>query len=270
MSARGTGGGAPCDGERGAIAATYQVQPPEQFNFSYPGEWPKWARRFERFRKALGLADNDEESQANTLVYAMGDEADDILRSFGLSADDAKIYDVVKGEFDSHFIKRRNVIYEQASFNQRRQEAGESVDCFVTALYGLAEHCYYAALHDEMIRDRIVVGLRDAKLSESLQLDPELTLEKAVTKARQAQAVKQQQPLVRGSGESQSASVSHRHDRLLTRAGGANPIPRNLIKIRAQSLAKLSHLTRRRSVQPRKLCVTSAKRKAISTQFVGL
>ena len=101
----------------------------------------------------------------------MGDEADDILRSFGLSADDAKKYDVVKGKFDSHFIKRRNVIYERARFNQRRQEAGESVDCFVIALYGLAEHCEYAALHDEMIRDRIVVGLRDAKLSESLQLD---------------------------------------------------------------------------------------------------
>ena len=143
---------------------------------------------------------------------AMGDEADDILRSFGLSADDAKKYDVLKGKFDSHFIKRRNVIYERARFNQRRQEAGESVDCFVTALYGLAEHCEYAALHDEMIRDRIVVGLRDAKLSESLQLDPELTLEKAVTKARQAEAVKQQQLLVRGSSESQSASGSHMHD----------------------------------------------------------
>ena len=63
-----------------------------------------------------------------------------------------------------------------------------------------------------MIRDRIVVGLRDAKLSENLQLDPDLTLEKAVTKARQAEAVKEQEPLVRGSGESERASGSHRQD----------------------------------------------------------
>ena len=34
-------------------------------------------------------------------------------------------------------------------------------------LYALAEHCGYADLHDEMIRDRIV-GLRDARLSEKL------------------------------------------------------------------------------------------------------
>ena len=43
-----------------------------------------------------------------------------------------------------------------------------------------------------MIRDRIVVGLLDAKLSEKLQLDPELTLPKAVNQARQSEAVKKQ------------------------------------------------------------------------------
>ena len=123
----------------------------------------------------------------------MGDEADDILRSFRLSEEDAKKYDVVKAKFDGHFVKRRNVIYERAKLNQRCQEPGESVDSFITALYGLAEYCGYAGLHDEMIRDRIVVGLRDARLSEKLQLDPELTLEKAVTQVRQAEAVKQQQ-----------------------------------------------------------------------------
>ena len=140
-------------------AATYQVSPPERFNFSRPEEWPKWARRF---RKASGLDAKEEEAQINTLVYSMGD---DILRAFRLSAEDSKKYDTVKGKFDSHFVKRPNVICGRARFNQRRQEPGESVD---TALYGLAEHCGYSELHDEMIRDSIVVGLRDAKLSEKL------------------------------------------------------------------------------------------------------
>ena len=87
---------------------------------------------------------------------------------------------------------------KRAKFNQRRQEDGESVDAFITALYTLSEHCNYGNLHDEMIRDRIVVGIRDAVLAEKLQLDPELTLEKAVTRVRQAEAVKQQQPTIRG------------------------------------------------------------------------
>ena len=56
-----------------AASATYQVTPPEQFNFSHPEEWPKWALRFERFHKASGLKEKDEEVQVNTLIYAMGD-----------------------------------------------------------------------------------------------------------------------------------------------------------------------------------------------------
>ena len=44
-------------------------------------------------------------------------------------------------------------------FNMHRQEEGESVDSFITSLYRLAEHCNYRDLHDEMIRDWIVVGL---------------------------------------------------------------------------------------------------------------
>ena len=129
-----------------------------------------------------------------------GNDAEDILHSFRLSNDDSKKYDV-KGKFVSHFVKKRNVIYERAKFNQCIQEEGETEDSFITVLYGLAEHCGYDALH-EMIRDRIVVGIRDSRLAEKLQLDSELTLSKAVTQVRQAEAVKEQQHLVRGENHS--------------------------------------------------------------------
>ena len=104
------------------------------------------------------------------------------------------------------------MIFERARFNLRKQEEGESVDQFITSLYTLAEHCDYGALKDELIRDRIVVGLRDAKISEKLQLDSDLTLERAVTQARQKEAVHEQQSIVRGqvSVESKVDSVKFR------------------------------------------------------------
>ena len=108
----------------------------------------------------------------------MDDIAYDILISFKLFEEQQKEYDTVVAKFERHFVKKRNVIFERAKFNQRKQEEGESVDDFVTALYCLSEHCQYGNLCDEMIRDRIVVGLRDSSLSEKLQLEPELTLEK--------------------------------------------------------------------------------------------
>ena len=68
---------------------------------------------------ASGLSEQGDEAQVNTLIYAMGDEGDDILRSFAISADDRKVYETVKGKFDAHFVPRRNVIFERAKFNMR-------------------------------------------------------------------------------------------------------------------------------------------------------
>ena len=189
--------------------ATYQVTPPEPFTFTRPEEWQKWIRRFERFRKASGLEAKQQEAQVNTLIYTMGDEADDILRSFSLSEDEQKVYDTVKTRFERHFVKRRNIIFERAKFNSRKQEQGETVDAFITALYGLAEHCNYGNLHNEMIRDRIVVGICDVKLSEKLQLDPDLTLDKAVAQVRQSELVKQQQPVIRGEAQNSPVGAVH-------------------------------------------------------------
>ena len=66
--------------------------------------------------------------------------------------------------FQRHFVSRRNIIFERAKFNSRKQEDGETADSFITSLYGLAEHCAFGQLHDELIRDRIVVGIRDTDL----------------------------------------------------------------------------------------------------------
>ena len=114
-----------------------------------------------------------------------------------MSDDYREKYDAVKAKFEGHFIIKRNVIFERAKFNLRVQKEGESADNFITDLYTLAEHCQFGALHDELIRDRIVVGLRDKALSEKLQLESSLTLEKAINQARQKELIRQQQGIIR-------------------------------------------------------------------------
>ena len=75
------------------------------------------------------------------------------------------------------------------------------VSLWTTSLHTLSEHCGYGDMRDQLIRDLIAVGIRDDKLSEKMQLDPDLTLEKAISLARQSEAVKKQQPLIRGQIE---------------------------------------------------------------------
>ncbi|XP_025999271.1 uncharacterized protein K02A2.6-like [Astatotilapia calliptera] len=173
----------------------FQVTPPEKFTFR-SDDWTKWIKRFDRFRIASGLETQADENQVNALIYTMGEEAEDILVSLHLTPEEASDYETVKRRLDAHFVARRNIIFERAKFNQRQQETGESVDNFHTALHCLAEHCGYGTLHDEMVRDRFVVGLKDKRLSEQLQMDPELTLEKALNRARQSELVKKQQEML--------------------------------------------------------------------------
>ncbi|UYV68134.1 hypothetical protein LAZ67_5003141 [Cordylochernes scorpioides] len=171
-----------------------QIQPPETFDFSTPNEWPKWRKRFERYLVVSGMKKKEEADKIDLFMYLMGDRADDIFRTFKFKKEEeaTKIDSVLKA-FDSHFCVRKNIIYERAKFNSRIQEDREPVDEFITSLYKLADSCEFEGLHEQLIRDRIVVGVRDKALSERMQLDSELTLEKAVKMVRQQEAVRQQQ-----------------------------------------------------------------------------
>ena len=128
------------------------------------------------------------------------------------------MYATVAKKLGEYFIPKRNVIFERVQFNQRVQLEGENVDSFVTSLHKLAENCAFGTLHNELIRDRLVVGFRDHRVSEKLQLDLDLTLERALTQARQHEAVKSQQSVVRGQKSESVDAVKTKIDkRVLTK-----------------------------------------------------
>ena len=72
--------------------------------FTKPNEWPTWIRRFERYRLASDLDGKPDAMQVNALVYAMSDEADDIMAGFGLTEEEREVYPTVKTKFDEHFV----------------------------------------------------------------------------------------------------------------------------------------------------------------------
>lgn len=135
----------------------------------------------------------------------MGPEAESVIRCRDMTVDQLKKYDTVKDQLTKHFIPRRNLIVERATFHKRVQESGESVDGFIKALYELIQHCEYGTLREELIRDRLVVGLRDQKLSEKLQMDEKLTLDTAKRICLEHENIKKQQSLLQGETQSVEA-----------------------------------------------------------------
>ena len=136
--------------------ANLRLQPLDLFNFRNPDEWTCWKRRFEQFRSASGLSTEDDPCQVSTLLYCLGEEADDVLTSTNISEANRKVYDSVMAKLDEFFKVRKNTIFEQAKFNRRNQLAGQTAEQYITALYSLIE---YSDLKKDRLPDRIVVGI---------------------------------------------------------------------------------------------------------------
>ena len=74
-------------------------------------------------------------------------------------------------------------------------------------LYTLAESCEYKETKEEMIRDRLVVGIRDASLSERMQMESDLTLDQAKKLVRQREAVHEQQEILNKGPNTESKDL---------------------------------------------------------------
>ena len=141
------------------MASNTVLQHPPPFDFKAPDGWPKWKRRYLQFQEATGL---EEDRQVSTFLYCIGEEANDVLTSTNISEEDAKKFDLVVAAYFG-VRSRHNVIFERARFNQRDQLPEESVETYISELYRLAENCKCGAMKDELIRDQLVVGIRDRK-----------------------------------------------------------------------------------------------------------
>ena len=72
------------------------------------------------------------------------------------------------------------------------QSVNETIDAYVTEHRLQAKKCEFGALCNELIRDRIVVGIRDDAVRSRLLREAELDLQKAVDICRAAEQTRSQ------------------------------------------------------------------------------
>ncbi|KAG0444597.1 hypothetical protein HPB47_013617 [Ixodes persulcatus] len=101
-------------------------------------------------------------------MTVFGPDAQNVFRTLPLSEDDKNL-DIVKQRFKEHFHPKVNHAYEQYRFNQKK--ADRSLQ---------AKKCRFGELTDEVLRDRIIVGITNNDVRERLLSDPTVDLQKAV------------------------------------------------------------------------------------------
>ena len=72
------------------------------------------------------------------------------------------------------------MIYERYIFNSCKQESSENTGAYLARLRKLAATCEYGVPLDEMLRDRIVIGIADNQIWARLLRESKLTLRKAL------------------------------------------------------------------------------------------
>lgn len=150
--------------------------------------WTSFRAEFDDYLLATGLCEKDADVQAATLRRLMGSECRHIYKhNLGLTQDQQKDVKAILEALEAYFTPTKNVIFERYVFGNLRQEEGETIDAFVTRLREKAATCEYGTLRDQLIRDRLVLGITDESARRRLLREKDLTLAMAVDICRAAE-----------------------------------------------------------------------------------
>lgn len=152
---------------------------------------------------ATGLDAKDKKVRANVLLHIIGTEAVKVYNGFTwlpargenneTPAEDKEDPDIILNKFKEYCTPKQNITFERHLFNKRAQNIGETFDQFYSELSNLSQSCDFGTLSDQMIRDRIVVGISSAPLRERLLRQGEdLNLTKTVDICRAWEATSTQ------------------------------------------------------------------------------
>lgn len=171
-----------------AMAANIPPPTPMKLSGNLSVNWDIFRAEYEDYALATGLVSKPKEVQAATLRSIMGAECRHVYKH-NLTLTDAQRADasVILNSLEQYFTPAKNVIYERYIFGCCKQEEGEAIDCFVTRLREKAATCDYGALRDELIRDKIVIGIANESTRRRLLREKDLTLASAIEACRAAE-----------------------------------------------------------------------------------
>ena len=146
--------------------------------------WKSWKKNFALFMQATLMHDKPNNTKTNVLLHCIGKSGRDIYNSFDLAADEKTRYDLVLKKFDEYFSGRKNLTFLRYQFLTARQNEDESFDDYCSRVRRLSIDCEFDILQDSMIKDLIIVGIRDKRLQERFLKDDDINLKTVIKRGR--------------------------------------------------------------------------------------
>ena len=188
------GGGNPNDGDGQGQARSTPVtgiRPPQAFvmDSNVTENWKLFKQKWRNYSIITNLSRQTEQYQVALLLHTLGDDALRAYNGFSfVTTDENRTVDEILVKFDTFAIGKVNETYERFVFNKRDQKEGESFEAFHAAIRTLIKTCNFCEdCIDSILRDRIVIGIRDADTQTTLLKERKLTLKQTVDLCKAAE-----------------------------------------------------------------------------------
>ena len=122
------------------------------------------------------LANKSEMEKVSYFLLCAGERARELYRSFEFASPEfvtgeagevwKRTLKEAKDEVRDHCNPKKNLPYERYVFDSGSQNKSESINSYFTELRNLAASCEFGDLRDSLIRDRVVLGIRDQAMRE--------------------------------------------------------------------------------------------------------
>ncbi|XP_069364930.1 uncharacterized protein [Maniola hyperantus] len=170
-------------------------------------QWQKFKDSFKIFMLAAGFEKLSEPRKAALLLNCIGSSALELYLNVLKKEDKPKLEEVIK-LFDEYFKPKSNEVMASYNFNRRVQQDGENFDTFYSDLRKLADSCNFGQQKDRMLRDRLVIGVKQTRVQQKLLEIKDLTLDKALDICRSAELSSQQLMVLHSSEVNAVAAAS--------------------------------------------------------------
>ena len=215
-------------------------------------EWRHYIERVNHFFEANEITDLAK--KRSIFLVSVGAKTYKLIRSLVAPADPKdKSYEELAKLVQDHYMPKPSAIVERFKFNTRSQQPGENIAMFLAELRHLTEHCEFGTTLDEMLRDRLVCGVRDIRIQRRLLAEPKLTLKRSLDLALAIEAAeKDVSEIQKGDSQEGNSSlnkvdvkVEQGADLKCYRCGG-NHLPGNCYfkDVKCYACGKVGHLSR--------------------------
>ena len=170
--------------------ADIEIKPPPclEIDSNLRTNWKKFKESYKLFSIIKKVDKEEKPIQAAILLNFLGSDILELLKT--LTKTEADLQDPAKIQelLDQYVSPRTNITFSRYLFNTRQQQEAEIFTDYLLSLRKLAEDCdFQKVTPDQLLRDRIIIGIRDQSLRERL-LGDSMELEKVVTLCQSVEA----------------------------------------------------------------------------------